>query len=232
MSGSGVTLSGHSGFLVSFSISSNRRPLAGVLNNEGPMSTDRDLIEQVIAGDHGAFDALFERYEPPVRRRLVGVLHDETAAEDLLQEVFLRLWTRAEQWKGTGTLRGWLLRTATNQALNYLRSVKRQRSRPLEYHREFDDDDEEEGIQRVPGWMIDDAAVRPDVALDRSEQLAEARNLVDALPEQQREVMRMVHEMEMDIREVAEHLNIPPGTVKSRLHYARNVLSRERENQE
>ena len=160
-------------------------------------------------------------------QRLGGILHDETAAEDLLQEVFLRLWTRAEQWKGTGTLRGWLLRTATNLALNYLRSVKRQRSQPLEFQREFDDEDEE-AQQRVPGWMIDNAAVRPDVALDRSEQLAEARNLVDALPEQQREVIRMVHEMAMDIREVAEQLNIPPGTVKSRLHYARNVLSRER----
>ena len=71
------------------------------------MTNERDLIQAIIAGDTAAFDTLFDRYEESVRRRLVSVVKDATTAEDLLQEVFLRLWTRADQWRGRGSVQGW-----------------------------------------------------------------------------------------------------------------------------
>jgi len=193
------------------------------------MPTDRDLMQRVLAEDAAAFDTLFDRYEPQVRRRLVRVVRDESTADDLLQEAFLRLWTRAEQWEGRGPLLGWLLRMATNLALNHLRTVRRRRQQPLEYPtgpaRPLDDGDDDEDL--VPGWMIDAASLRPDQIFEQAEQREALWGLVDSLPDRQREVLRMAHEMEMDITEIADQLGIPPGTVKSRLYYARSGLAKE-----
>ena len=187
------------------------------------MSSDGDLMRRVTAGDARAFEALFERYEAQVRSRLRRIVWDEAAVEDLLQEVFLRLWTKADQWKGQGALVGWLLRTATNLALNYLRSLKRRPSRPLEFQVESED----ESGSVVPRWMIDVSARRPDEIAQMAEEREALWALVDALPEEQRRVLRMVHEAEMKIGEVADELGISSGTVKSRLHYARGKLAKE-----
>ena len=84
------------------------------------------------------------------------------------------------------------------------------------------DDDED----TLPGWMVDAASLRPDEALERAERDDAFRGLIDALPEAQREVLRLAAEHEMEISEIADELDIPPGTVKSRLHYARARLAR------
>ena len=186
-----------------------------------PTPSDRDLVRRLLDGDSAAFDLLFERHAPAVQRRLRRILRDEAAAEDMLQEVFLRLWTRAEQWQGRGSLAGWLTRTATNLALNNIRAAKRRRQRPLEARSDSGDEDE----NAVPGWMLDEASLRPDELLELAERRSACREAIDALPELKREVIRMVHEAEMDISEVADKLGIPPGTVKSRLHYARGDLA-------
>ena len=182
---------------------------------------DRDLVQRLLDGDAAAFDRLFERHAPAVQTRLRRILRDEAAAEDVLQEVFLRLWTRAEQWQGRGSLGGWLMRTATNLALNHLRATKRRRQRPLEAH----GDPGDEGDGAVPGWMLDEASLRPDELLELAERRSACREAIDALPELKREVILLVHEAGMDINEAAERLGIPPGTVKSRLHYARGDLA-------
>src|SRR5918911_756040 len=93
---------------------------------------DRELLERIARRDACAFEVLFERHRETVRRRLGAIVRDEAAAEDLSQEVFLRVWTRAEQWDGRGAARAWLLRVATHLALNHLRSVRRRREEPLE----------------------------------------------------------------------------------------------------
>ena len=95
------------------------------------MSSDQDLVRRMLGGDEAAFEALAARYGPAVRRRLLAIVRVEATADDLLQEVLLRLWTRGGQWQGKGSLAAWLLRTATNLALNQVRTVRRRRSRPL-----------------------------------------------------------------------------------------------------
>jgi len=188
-----------------------------------PMPTDHELITRVRSGDAEAFDVLFERHAPRIRGRVIRIVRESAAADDLLQEVFLRLWTRAEQWEGRGTVAAWLLRTATNLALNHLRSVRRRRQQPLEPPAYTDEDE----ADTLPGWMVDAASLRPDEALEQAEQDDAFRGLIDALPDGQREVMRLAAEHEMEISEIADELDIPPGTVKSRLHYARLRLARE-----
>src|SRR5436190_17619750 len=94
--------------------------------------SDHELMARVRKRDAEAFETLFERYRERVARHLDRTVRDAGAAGDLAQEVFLRVWTRAEQWDGRGSFRAWLFRIATNLALNHLRSVRRRREQPLE----------------------------------------------------------------------------------------------------
>jgi len=185
------------------------------------MSSDRALVECVLAGDAAAFEALLERYRAPIRRHLLRYTHDDVAAQDLLQETFLRVWTRGDQWDGRGSFRAWLYRVATNLALNHLRTVRRRRETPLET--ELEPETAEEDL--VPAWMVDDTALGPQAALEQAEERQQVRRLVAALPDEKRAVFRLVHEMEMTIHDTAAQLEIPEGTVKSRLHYARKQLA-------
>jgi RNA polymerase sigma-70 factor (ECF subfamily) len=184
---------------------------------------DAALVRAVQAGDAGAFEALLARYRGGVDRHLLAMVRDPGAAGDLGQDVFLRVWTRAEQWDGRGSFRSWLFRIATNLALNHLRSVRRRRECPLEPLADPRDEDEE---CPVPSWLIDAAALGPEAALERAEERARLERLVDELPEEKREVFRLVHEAELELREAAAALGIPEGTAKSRLHYARKQLAR------
>ena len=187
---------------------------------------DKALVERVAAGDAEAFEALLERYGEAVRRHVGRIVRFGGAADDLAQEAFLRLWTRAEQWDGRGSFRGWLFRIATNLALNHLRSVRRRRHQPLDPSppEPLSDEDDE---PLAPAWMIDASALGPDVVAELAEERELCRRLIDRLPEGKREVFRLAHEAELPVRDIAEALAIPEGTVKSRLHYARKRLARE-----
>lgn len=179
-------------------------------------------MQRIVARDQEAFAILFARYQAQVTESLRWITRDPVAADDLTQEVFLRVWNRADQWSGQGSFRGWLFRIARNLSLNQLRSQSRRREQPLEMPSLYDEEDEE---QPVPGWMIDRAALGPDVQLERAEQRRILQALIDALPEEKREIFQMVYEDEVTLREVAERLAIPEGTVKSRLFHARKQLA-------
>jgi len=180
--------------------------------------TDADLMSLIQTQNAGAFDAIRLRYEPAILRHLRSIVHDQDRADDLLQEVFLRVWTSADQWDGRGAVKGWLFRIATNLALNSLRSVKRRREAPL--------DTSEEDDSHVPAWMIDTLAPTPLDALEDAERAATVRKLVDELPEEKRELIRMVYDAEMEVRQAAAALGIPEGTAKSRLHYSTKYIAR------
>lgn len=181
--------------------------------------SDSQLMSRIAGGDTTAFDVLTARYEKAITRHLCGIIRDSDAARDLGQEVLLRVWTHADQWDGRGSLKGWILRIATNTALNYLRTVRRRRESPLDLATEEQD------------WEAD-SALRPEEAVELAERNRLFRGLVDGLPADKREVLRLVHEVGMEIHEVAETLGVPQGTVKSRLHYARKRLTREWRNLE
>ena len=182
--------------------------------------SDENLMRAIQEGDGRAFDVLFERLEGLVRRRLARIVRSQAAAEDLTQEVFLRVWTRSEQWAGRGKVAGWLVRIATNLALNHLRSVRRRRSRPLQ-----GESPDSEGASPEPVWMADEDAPGPEEVLGWAEDLEWLRKSLAELPESKRTVMKLIYEDNMDIQAAAEELGIPIGTVKSRLHHARRRLA-------
>ena len=186
------------------------------------MRLDRDLIQGIIEREDSAWDELYTRYGKKLRRHLLRTVRDEAAAEDLLQEVLLRVWKNAGQWRGEGSLQGWLYRIGTNLALNHIRAVGRRRQTPLELN---DGRDEDEG--RAPGWMVDEAARGADAVLEQAEERRLLRGCVEKLSEEKREVLHMVYDAEMEVRQVAAELEIPEGTVKSRLYHARREVAAE-----
>jgi RNA polymerase sigma-70 factor, ECF subfamily len=187
------------------------------------LPTDQTLMEKVQSGDKLAFDLLYERYQPVIRGYLLRILHSEVAADDVAQDVFLRVWTHAHQWNATGPFKAWLYRIATHQAFNMLRADNRHPQQPLS------DPDvlpaEEDEVYGFQTWIVDTSTLEPDIALEMAERQRQLWQLVDQLPEEKRVVFSLVAQMEMSIQNVAERLGIPEGTVKSRLHYARNWLS-------
>ena len=180
-------------------------------------------MQRIVSRDEAAFSLLFARYQARVTELMRWMMCDAAAADDLTQEVFLRVWNRADQWSGRGSFRGWLFRMARNLALNQLRSENRRREQPLHMPSIHDEEDEE---RPVPGWMIDRAALGPDVVLERAEQRRRLQQLIEALPEEKREVFQMVYEDEVTLREAAKRLAIPEGTAKSRLFHARKQLAK------
>lgn len=190
---------------------------------------DTALVRMINAGDAEAFDNIWQRYAHPIRRHLRGILRNADAAEDILQETFFRLWTRSEQWDGRGTFKAWLFRIATNLALNHIRTLSRRKETPLETNLHNEDAD---GESLAPGWMIDSATPGPEAVLETSERMARLQGLVESLPEERRELLRLVYEAEMHVKEAAEALGIPEGTAKSRLHYTTKQLAHEWRNLE
>ncbi len=190
--------------------------------------SDTELMARVREHDASALDALSTRYRECIYRHVLSTIHDNSAAEDVVQEVFLRIWLHADQWHEHGTFKGWLFRIATNQTLNHLRTLHRRRQQPLEASDDPLDEDDESS---VPAWMVDHAQPGPEVILEQDERSQLIQQLVDELPAEKREVLRLVHDAGMEMRQVAEKLGIPEGTVKSRLHYATRRLAREWRNQ-
>lgn len=196
--------------------------------------SDPELVQLIQRHDSDAFAHFFARHQQAIQRHLDQLVRDAVMAEDLVQEVFLLVWLRAEQWDGRGEVKAWLYRIATNLALNHLRTVRRRPQQTLEAPRRVvqSDDWPSDDESSAPAWLIDAAALEPPSLVEASEQRRLLQRLVAELPEDKQEVFRMVYEGEMDLRSVADHLGIPAGTVKSRLHYSKKRLAQRWKEQE
>jgi RNA polymerase sigma-70 factor, ECF subfamily len=186
---------------------------------------DTVLANRVQSQDEEAFEILYTQYHQGIFRHLCAIVRSEAAAQDLLQEVFLRLWTRADQFSGQGNFRSWLFRISTNLALNHLRALRRHPAEILPTNEETAWDDWSEEETTAPGWLVDTTTLDPHQLLELSEYNASVHQAIDRLPQEKREVIQLIHEMELSIRDTASRLGIPEGTVKSRLHYAQKLFN-------
>ena len=186
------------------------------------MASDSELVARVCERDTEAFEELSIRYRELIYRHIFATIRDGDATEDVVQEVFLRVWTHIEQWNNQGSFKAWLFRIATNSALNYLRTLRRRKQQPLERLTDPLDEDDESSI---PEWMIDHALPAPDIVLEQGERSRLLQQLVSDLPTEKREVFRLVYDAQMEMKSVAQTLGIPEGTVKSRLYYTNKRLA-------
>jgi len=195
------------------------------------VACDNEVAHRIQARDEAAFELVYARYNESLARHVFAIVRSEVeagaVAQDLVQETFLRVWIRAEQWSGQGSFKSWLYRIATNLALNHLRAARRHPAQPFTGEDDGPWDEwSEEQETLAPGWLVDTSTLGPHAALEQAEERARLSRTIEGLPEEKREVFRLVHEMELSIRDTAGRLGIPEGTVKSRLHYAEKRFGR------
>ncbi|MCX7624212.1 MAG: sigma-70 family RNA polymerase sigma factor [Thermomicrobium sp.] len=168
----------------------------------GTEDSDASLVAAAQAGDHAAFATLVRRYQGVVFAVALRLLGDRDAAEDIVQEAFVRAYFGLDRFRGTN-FRAWVLRIAHNAALDHLRAARRHPRVPLE---------------RAPEPARD---VEASPGVEHTGLQAALEAALALLPPDQRAVVLLVDVEGLPYDEVAEVLEIPVGTVKSRLARAR-----------
>ncbi len=181
------------------------------------VTTNDELLRRARSGDDDAFRAIMRACNQPLFRIARSVLRDDTEAEDVLQETYLRAFRSLNEFRGDSSLLTWLSRIALNEARGRLR--KRKPTVEL---------DAVEAAQQEGSRILMFPIASSDP--ERSASLAEARRLleqaVDGLPEAFRLVFILREIEERSVEETAGLLSIRPETVKTRLHRARRLLRR------
>jgi RNA polymerase sigma-70 factor (ECF subfamily) len=168
---------------------------------------DRDLTDAIARSEEAALAEAYRRHAVASRSLALRLVRDRDLAEEVVQEVFVRLWTRAERFDGTrGSLRSYLLAQTHGRALDLLRSETARRRREEREARQS-------GESRID---VEDEAIANTVA-------DEVRRALASLPPDEREPVQLAYLGGLSYREVAARLGIPEGTAKSRI---RSGLSR------
>lgn len=169
---------------------------------------DRALIERFLGGDDQAFEALMDRYYDRIDRLALRLIGDGGVAEEIAQEAFVRAYRGLPRFRGAASVHTWLYRITVNLCLTHLR----RRTRPV-----------------VPPDAETAASVGADPAsrLEAEQRRALVREVVDALPAHYRIVIVLSSVEELSYQEIASLLEIPVGTVKSRINSAKRLLREE-----
>jgi RNA polymerase sigma-70 factor (ECF subfamily) len=172
---------------------------------------DAILVARVVDGNRAAFEALYRRHQLSLFRTALAMTRDQGAAEEILQEAFLRAFRhmgRVQLPEG-GSLRPWLHRIVINLVYDW---SARRRAHVTE------------SLEHVFDRLATASSLSPERQVERHELAQVVDEAIDKLPFKQRVVIILFYVHDMDLCEIAETLDVPPGTVKSRLFYARERL--------
>lgn len=177
------------------------------------LGSDAELMLRVKGGDEASFADLLSRHRVPVINYLYRVVQHPAIAEELAQEVFLRVYRARQSYEPTAKFTTWLYRIATHVALNSLRDGRHaKRLEPLESY----------GQERVRELRSPDPTVEDRLVAEGRQR--EIRRAIQALPEKQRLAVLLHKYQELDYREIAVTLNCSESAVKSLLYRAYETL--------
>ncbi len=187
-------------------IVSEKKSLVAAKQPASATPTDVELMTAIQAGDPDAFSQLYDRYGGIVKALVLRIIHNETEADDLLQEVFLEIWNRAKNFSAQkGKPLGWMVTLARRRAIDalrkkqaYARAEERLKAEP-----------EQQPLAWVQNTTAEDIRAGDTRAL--------MAKVIRSLPEAQQQVIDFAFFQGMSQREIAVHTNIPLGTVKTRL---------------
>jgi len=175
---------------------------------------DAELMLRVKEGDGASFTILLEKHRLPVIHFLYRMVQNQAVAEELAQEVFLRVYRSRGSYEPTAKFTTWLFRIATHLALNSLRDGKHRR---LEEH--LDDDSSE-----TPVRQVSDQRPTVEQRMLHQSRMEEIRRAVATLPEKQRAAVLMHKYQEMEYSQIAKVLNCSESAIKSLLFRAYETL--------
>ena len=179
--------------------------------------SDVQLMLDVKAGDEASFDFLLRKYRLPLVNFLYRMVRDTATAEDLAQEVFLRVYRARKEYSPSAKFTTWLFRIATNLALN---SVRDNRYRKLETSIDTPESNQEDAVPRE----LPAREMRIDEHLLEQDRVAFIRGAIDALPEKQRAAVLLHKYEEMDYAEISRILGCSESALKSLLFRAYESL--------
>jgi RNA polymerase sigma-70 factor (ECF subfamily) len=168
---------------------------------------DHALIRSIASGSEHAMRMLFARHGTRIYRFLLRLGIDHSLAEDLLNEVFIVVWRDACRYRGQSQVSTWLLAIARNKAISQLRRRKYEQCEPKHE-------------------CVADPNGDPERILDARQRADLLRSCLTSLSLAHREIVDLVYYHGRSIAEVAEIVGIPPGTVKTRMFYARSRLAK------
>ncbi len=188
----------------------NFRAAIGVESVEPAVSDDAHLIRASLAGDSASFGHLVCRYQDRLYHTIVHVVGSREDARDLVQDAFVQAFLRLESFQGASAFYTWLYRIALNMSLSWKRKQRPKLS--------VDQAREASGDEPV------DRGARPEQSLDEAERAVQVRRALGQLNDEHRQVL-VLREMEgASYETIADMLDLPIGTVRSRLHRARIEL--------
>ena len=179
--------------------------------------TDAEIMLRVKAGDQSAFDFLVQKYRRPLVSFMYRMARNTAAAEDLAQEVFLRVYRSRQTYEASAKFTTWLYRIATNLAVNHARNTRKERP---EVTISLDEPDEETGTT----MDVADGTITAEENLVRRERTLAIRSKVEALPERQRLAVIMHKYQQMDYKQISEVLKLSESATKSLLFRAYETL--------
>lgn len=168
---------------------------------------DRLLLLKIASGSEAAFDSFYQQYGTSIYNYILRLIHETAPAEEITQEVFLAVWTGASAFSGRASVKTWLFKIAHNQAVSWLRKIK-----PLEL------------LDKQHTLATKDPKLEEKIDADL--QLEHLRLALDRLPFNHRATIELAFVHGLSYREIAEIMNCPIGTVKSRNAYALRQLKR------
>ena len=178
---------------------------------------DADIMLRLKAGELECFDYLMNKYRRPIVHFMFRMVHNQAIAEEMAQEVFLRVYRSRETYRAEARFTTWLYRIATNLAVNHARDTKNERTAPTVH---LDEPDPETGS------LHDVADTTPTIEADllRNERMKAIRQHVMALPERQRMAVLMHKYQEMDYKQIGTVLKLSESATKSLLFRAYQTL--------
>ncbi|MCD6405300.1 MAG: RNA polymerase sigma factor [Planctomycetes bacterium] len=181
-------------------------------------NSDEELLLGSLRGRRGDFRLLLERYEGELFNFLYHYVGDRQTAEDLFQETFLQVYAKMDTFRPDGRFKPWMYTIAANLARDAMR--KRRRRRAFSLDREI-----RPGEEGSLADIVESPAPEPEAVLDKQESASLARQLLEELPESLREIVTLYFYNDLKYTEISQVLDLPMGTVKSRLYRAMRQMA-------
>jgi RNA polymerase sigma-70 factor (ECF subfamily) len=177
---------------------------------------DADLVARIAAGDEAAFQAVYDRHVNLVYGATFRYVRDHASAEEVVQDVFVRLWRNADRYdSASGSLAGWLLQIARNGSIDRLRSAARRPQAVVV------DEEHESALEAALSTdRLDHGAAHPDAEAIRSWMRAVVRSALSVMPQDERQALELAYDEGLTQVEISERTGWPLGTVKTRTRRA------------
>jgi len=187
-------------------VQSSRKQVATAVELKRGAPSDLDLMLGIQSGDADALSQLYDRYSGIVKALVLRIIHNDTEADDLLQEVFMEIWNQAKNFSAEkGKPLGWMVTLTRRRAIDALR--KRQAYARAEERLQAEPE------QQPLAWVQNTT----EKEIEAGDTRVLMAKVINSLPEAQQQVIELAFFQGMSQREIASHTNIPLGTVKTRL---------------